>query len=138
MLEVDREVPLPTPTQARCFADAVERLAVAEAASERLDLDGWYELPAYEAALEAAYRQGIVHGDLTADGAAFDIDCISARPEEQVGAMSAARARHLAHWLWRNERISHGYGSPVREAIRSGTLQIAARRIAACCNIAAT
>lgn len=127
------DVPLPTRAQAQRFADAVERLAAAEARAPRLDLDAWYELPAYDEALEAAYRQELVHGDLTADGAAFNIDRINARPEEQVGAMSAAQARHLVHWLYRGERVSHGYGSPVREAVRSGTLQIAARKIAACC-----
>jgi len=124
------DVPLPSHAQAQHFVEAVERLAAAEAGGRDLDLDAWYELPAYDEALEAAYRQDMVHGDLTADGAAFDIDRINARPEEQVGAMSAAQARHLVHWLWRNERVSHGYGSPVREAVRSRTLQIAARRIA--------
>lgn len=138
MLEADQEVSLPTRAQAQRFADAVERLAIAEADGRHLDLDAWYELPAYDEALEAAYRHRIVHGDLTADGAAFDIDRINARPEEEVGDMSAGRARHLLHWLWRNERISHGYGSPVREAVRSGALQQAARKLAACCNVAAT
>ncbi|MEE7479035.1 hypothetical protein MHIMP23_22870 [Methylobacterium hispanicum] len=130
-------MPLPTHAQAQRFAEAVERLAAAEAGASRLDLDAWYELPAYDEALEAAYRHEMVHGELTADGAAFDIDRINARPEEQVGAMSAARARHLVHWLYRNERASHGYGSPVREAIKSGVLQLAASKIAACCKLAA-
>lgn len=133
MLEADQEVPMPTHAQAQRFAEAVKRLAAAEAEVTHLDLDGWYELPAYEAALEAAYRQGIVHGDLTADGSAFDLGAINARPDEEVGAMSAAQARHLVHWLYRNERASHGYGSPVRETIRSGALQLASSKIAACC-----
>ncbi len=129
------DVPLPTHTQAQRFAEAVERLAAAEASASRLDLDAWYELPAYDEALSQAYRQEMVHGDLTADGSAFDLGAINARPEEQVGAMSAAQARHLVHWLWRNERVSHGYGSPVREAIRSGALQQASRKVAASCEV---
>lgn len=131
------DVPLPTLAQAQRFAEAVERLAAAEAGAARLDLDAWYELPAYDEALKAAYRQEMVHGDLTADGSAFDLDAINARPEKQVGAMSAAQARHLVHWLYRGERVSHGYGSPVREAIKSGALQLAASKIAACCKLAA-
>lgn len=131
------DVPMPTHAQAQRFAETVERLAAAEAGAARLDLDAWYELPAYDEALEAAYRQEMVHGDLTADGSAFDLDAINARPEEQVGAMSAAQTRHLVHWLYRNERVSHGYGSPVRAAIRSGALQLAAGKIAACCKLAA-
>lgn len=128
------DVPLPTPAQAQRFAEAVDRLAAAEADGRGLDLDAWYDLPAYDEALEAAYRQEMVHPALTADGSAFDLDAINARPEEQVGAMSAALARHLVHWLWRNERVSYGYGSPVREAIKSGALQLAATKIAACSN----
>ncbi len=131
------DVPMPTHAQAQRFAETVERLAAAEAGAARLDLDAWYELPAYDEALEAAYRQEMVHGDLTADGSAFDLDAINARPEEQVGAMSGPEARHLVHWLYRSERASHGYGSPVRAAIRSGALQLAARKIAACCKLAA-
>ncbi len=132
------DVPLPTHAQAQRFAEAVERLAAVEASASRLNLDAWYELPAYDEALRQAYRQELVHGDLTADGSVFDLGEINAKPEEQVGAMSAAQARHLVHWLWRNERVSHGYGSPVREAIRSGALQLAASKIVACCKLAAT
>ncbi|MGN8094738.1 hypothetical protein [Methylobacterium sp. 22177] len=130
-------MPLPTHAQAQRFAEAVERLAAAEADGARLDLDAWYGLPAYDEALSQAYRQEMVHGELAADGTSFDIDRINAQPAECVAAMSAAQARHLVHWLYRNERVSHGYGSPVREAIRSGALELAASKIAACCKLAA-
>ncbi|GJE43901.1 hypothetical protein [Methylobacterium soli] len=135
MLETE-DIPLPAPDKARAYADCALRLeAAAAAAGHGIEVDTWYELPAYGEALEQAYSLGIVDGRLSAAG--FDLEAINARPAEQLKAMPPAEVRRYLHALWRCERHTHGYGSPVLDAVRSGALGIAASRLAACCNPAA-
>lgn len=132
-----RERPLPASDKALAYADCARRLEAAAAeAGPAIEVDDWYELPAYIEALEQAYSAGIVDGRLSADG--FNLGLINARPAEQVEGMSPVEVRRYLHALWRCERHTHGYGSPVLDAVRSGAFRLAASRLAACSKLAAT
>lgn len=132
-----RERPLLTLDKARAYADCARRLeAAAVEAGPAMEVDDWYDLPAYIEALEQAYSLGIVDGCLSADG--FDLGLINAQPASQVESMSPTEVRRYLHALWRCERHTHGYGSPVLDAVRSGALGIAVSRLAACSKLAAT
>ena len=122
---------LPDSKALNCYAETIRQLEVAfRAAGNPIAMDVWFSLPEYDAALNEAYALGLVHGDLSADG--FDIPGIHSRPAEHLGQMSTAEVRRYVHALWRCERHAHPHGSLVLDAVQSGALGIAARRLAAC------
>lgn len=140
MRERSKETPLPSRSQAQAFAAGIRRLELA-VARERWRLDSVtdaekvYALPEYVDLLEQAYASGFVHGDLSADG--VDFQAINARPREQLAGMAMAEVRRFVHALYRCERHSFGWSSPVLDAVQSGALTIAVDKIAACSNPAA-
>ncbi|PTR29609.1 hypothetical protein [Pseudomonas sp. GV085] len=131
MGENDKLPPLPGSKALNCYAETISQLEKASrSAGHTMEMDAWFSLPEYDAALYEAYALQLVHGDLSADG--FDMAGIHSRPAERLGQMPLAEVRRYVHALWRCERHTYPHGSLVLDAVQSGALGIAARRLAAC------
>ena len=131
MREKGKLPPLPDSKALNCYAETIRQLEAAfRAAGHAITMDAWFSLPEYDAALNEAYALQLVHGNLSADG--FDMAGIHSRPAERLGQMPLAEVRRYVHALWRCERHTHPHGSLVLDAVQSGALGIAARRLAAC------
>lgn len=125
---------LPNWTALTRYAATIRNLvAASEAAGPELDLDGWFDLPAYSDALEQAYALQMVHSDLSADG--FDMIAINSRPEEILGRLELPELRRYVHALWRCERHTHPHGSLVLDAVQSGALGLVASLLEARSNL---
>jgi hypothetical protein len=137
MDEIIEGPPLPSLRAMSRYAVTITALTEkARAPDVKLDLDRWFELPEYEAALQQAYSLKFVHGELSSEG--FNFDLIDARPAEHLWQLTPEELRRYIHALWRCERHAHPYGSLVLEAVISGALTIAVERLAACGKLASS
>ncbi|MGZ7459398.1 hypothetical protein ACXPVS_22350 [Pseudomonas sp. Ma2-10] len=122
--------PLPGSKALNCYAETIRQLEAAfRADGHAIAMDAWFSMPEYDVALHEAYTLQLVHGDLSSDG--FDMAGIHSRPAERLDQMSPAEVRRYVH-VWRCERHTHPHRSLVLDAVQSGALGIAARRLAAC------
>lgn len=115
-----------TEYQARMLASLIQDLERTVGRSTVIELQEFRALPEYSRLELGGYACGFVCRDMKLDP---QYEQIMGAPRHYLEAMPFAGLRQFVHTLWRAERWADGYGSPIKDALENGALNIIGRRL---------
>lgn len=108
------------------LASLIQDLERTVSRSPVIELQEFRALPEYERLELGGYACGFVCRDMKIDPR---YEKIMGAPRNYLEAMPFAELRQFVHTLWRAERWADEYGSPIKEALENGALNIIGRRL---------